>query len=56
MLNNKFILTAIVPVSAMANKLQNFRNWVEESPLELKIIVVHDWRDSETGEELRKII
>jgi glycosyltransferase involved in cell wall biosynthesis len=56
MINNKYLLTAIVPVSAMANKLQNFKFWVDKSPAELKIIVVHDWRDSATGDELKQII
>jgi hypothetical protein len=56
MTKDRYLLTAVVPVSAMANKLQNFMLWVDKSPAELRIIVVHDWRDSATGEELRKII
>lgn len=50
-------LTAIVPVSRMAGRLENFNKWLP-SVLELGItvVIVHDKQDSETGPELRNSI
>jgi len=51
------VLTAIVPVSDMAGRLQNLENWlISITDLELKVIVVHDFRDEHTLNELRVII
>lgn len=50
-------LTAIVPVSRMAGRLDNFNKWLP-SVLELgiNVVIVHDKQDSETGPELRNSI
>lgn len=56
MQNSEYILTAIVPVSAMSGKLQNFQSWTTNIPQNIKIVVVHDRRDDATGEELKSII
>lgn len=50
------LLTAIVPVSRMAGKLENFESWISQASPKIKIIVVHDFQDDATGKELRTII
>jgi hypothetical protein len=50
------VLTAIVPVSDMAGRLQNLQKWLLSiTDLEIKVIIVHDFRDEQTLEELREI-
>jgi len=50
------VLTAIVPVSDMAGRLQNLEKWLLLiKNLDLKVIIVHDFRDQQTLNELREI-
>ena len=50
------MLTAIVPVSDMAGRLQNLENWLKAiGKLKLNVIIVHDYRDQQTLEELTRI-
>ena len=51
------MLTAIVPVSGMAGRLANLENWLSTiHQLDLQVIVVHDYRDSETETQLLSIL
>jgi glycosyltransferase involved in cell wall biosynthesis len=51
------MLTAIVPVSGMAGRLANLENWLSTiHQLDLQVIVVHDYRDSETETQLLAIL
>ena len=50
------LLTAIVPVTKMAGKLQHFEEWLSICRgLPIEIIVCHDVQDDQTGPELTKI-
>jgi len=51
------MLTAIVPVSGMAGRLHNFENWLSViQDLEIVVVIVHDYRDSETEKQLTNIL
>ena len=50
------LLTAIVPVSKMSGRLENFASWITKVSPNIKVIVVHDRQDNETGRELQEII
>jgi len=51
------MLTAIVPVSGMAGKLHNLESWLSTiDHLDLQIVIVHDFRDSETERQLLSIL
>lgn len=51
------MLTAIVPVSEMAGRLVNLENWLSTiHQLDIQVIVVHDYRDSETETQLLSIL
>lgn len=51
------MLTAIVPVSDMAGRLQNLENWLSEiHHLDIQVIIVHDFRDSVTEKQLLSIL
>jgi glycosyltransferase involved in cell wall biosynthesis len=57
---NQFLLTAVVPVSRMAGKLENLASWLG-SIIILKIgiiqvLLIHDVQDSETGVELETLV
>jgi glycosyltransferase involved in cell wall biosynthesis len=50
------MLTAIVPVTNMAGRLQNLRSWIGEAvDVDIKVVIVHDFRDSNTQLELEEI-
>lgn len=50
-------LTAIVPVSKMAGRLDNLNKWLPLAvELGITVVIVHDKQDSETGPELRNSI
>jgi len=51
------LLSIIVPVTQMAGKLGNLKSWVSLcDPRQVQILIVHDNRDQETGNELTAII
>jgi len=51
------ILTVVTPVTNMAGKLSKLESWVDEAlELGVKVVVVHDYREAKTQEELQKIV
>lgn len=53
----KTSLSVVVPVTNMSGKLQNLKSWISEiSPYDIQVILVHDFRDAETSEELKNLI
>ena len=51
------MLTAIVPVSGMAGRLGHLKNWLPTIlNLDIKVIVVHDYKDGETENQLLAIL
>lgn len=53
----KVELTAVVPISRMAGKLNNFRSWINSvNQLPMNIVLVHDFAEEETSSEIRQII
>ena len=51
------MLTAIVPVSEMAGRLHNLENWLYAiHDHNIQVIIVHDYRDSETEKQLLSIL
>jgi glycosyltransferase involved in cell wall biosynthesis len=51
------MLTAIVPVSEMSGRLHNLENWLFAiHNLDIQVIIVHDYRDSETERQLLSIV
>jgi len=51
------MLTAIVPVSGMAGRLHNLENWLSTiQNLDIQVVIVHDYRDSETEKQLISIL
>jgi glycosyltransferase involved in cell wall biosynthesis len=50
-------LSVIVPISKMAGKLGLLKSWVKEAiKRDVKVILVHDYRDQETSDELNEFI
>jgi glycosyltransferase involved in cell wall biosynthesis len=50
------MLTAVVPVTNMAGRLQNLRSWINEAiDADMEVVIVHDFRDSNTQLELEEI-
>ena len=55
--NREYVLTVIVPISRMAGKLQNLKTWINLIiGTNVKVILVHDFQDSETSKELIELI
>lgn len=51
------MLTAIVPVSEMSGKLHNLEDWLSAiHHLDIQVIIVHDYRDSETEKQVLSIL
>jgi len=51
------LLSVIVPITRMANRLGTLKKWIQDCQYQnLEIILVHDKRDDETGIELVSII
>jgi len=51
------LLSVIVPITLMHGKLDKFKSWINLSiEYPIKIIVVHDYRDEETRNELLEIV
>ncbi len=51
------LLSAIIPLTKMAGKLENFCSWVENIDIfRIQVIVVHDIQDEETSVELKSIL
>lgn len=51
------LLTAVVPVTLMANQLNLLKEWVKECKgKSIEILIVHDKRDEQTGPEISKLI
>jgi glycosyltransferase involved in cell wall biosynthesis len=51
------MLTAIVPVSEMSGRLHNLEDWLSAiHHIDIKVIIVHDYRDSETERQLLSIL
>ena len=54
---NKPALRAVIPITLMSGKMENLRIFLEESKrTTIQVTLVHDFRDEETGKELREII
>ena len=54
---SQVLLTAIVPVSAMAGRLSSLNKWLKEIDFqEIQIIIIHDYRDQSTAKELIDIV
>ena len=57
LVNSNPILGIVVPVSRMAGKLQRLEEWVLASEgLPIEIVLVHDFRDQETQNELEDLV
>jgi hypothetical protein len=55
--NSKFELSAVIPVTNMAGRLDYFRKTVEAVRFHgIFLVVVHDWRDQDTEDELLRIL
>ncbi len=55
--NREYLLTVIVPISRMAGKINNLKTWISSSiGCDLKIILVHDVQDADTGPQLKEFI
>lgn len=51
------LLGIVVPVSRMSGRLQNLEGWLKSAiDLGIEIVIVHDWREQETEEDLLRII
>lgn len=51
------VLSAVIPITKMAGKLENFGSWIEHiDSFPIQVIVVHDVQDKETSPELMKIL
>ena len=51
------LLTLIVPISNMENKLDNLKFWIKDAvKLNIEVIIVHDIGHDDTGTELREIV
>lgn len=51
------LLTAVVPVTLMANRLSLLEGWIKNcTEKSIEIILLHDIRDEETSQELKKIV
>jgi hypothetical protein len=51
------LLTAVIPVTRMSGKLEDFKSTVAQcKELGVGLVVVHDMRDSETGPQLKSLI
>lgn len=51
------LLTAVIPVTKMAGKLEKFQKVISQCrELGVKLVVVHDIRDTETGVELQNLL
>ena len=51
------LISVICPVTKMHGRLQNFSEWLESSSeFNIEIFLVHDVQDSDTGDELRRIL
>ncbi|CAN2170432.1 Glyco_tranf_GTA_type domain containing protein [Candidatus Nanopelagicaceae bacterium] len=56
-INREYILTVIVPITRMAGRLQNLKDWVNAAVgTKAKIVLVHDVQDSDTSKELNEFI
>ena len=54
---DELILSIVVPVSNMAGKMKNLRDWISEADSkEIEIILVHDFKDEQTQKELEEIV
>ena len=50
-------LSVIVPISKMAGKLGSLKSWVKEAiKNDVQVILVHDYRDQETSDELSEFV
>ena len=50
------LLTAIVPVTRMAGRLERMKSWLEDvSQLDLEVIIIHDKQDEVTGIEIAEL-
>ena len=50
------VISAVVPVTKMAGRLQNLKTWLQEAnEVGMEIIIVHDYRDIDTQVELEAI-
>ena len=51
------LLSVVVPVRKMAGKLEFLTNWLhQEATKSMQVIIVHDYYDDETANELKQII
>lgn len=55
--NTIAILTAVVPVSRMAGRLDSLKSWlIQAASLPIEIVIVHDVQDDDTSEELQSLV
>lgn len=55
--NSRKLLTVIVPVTRMAGKLDFLESWLPTAiKANLQIVLVHDIQDSDTSEEIQKLV
>jgi len=56
-IEQKTLLTVIVPVTKMAGKLTNLSSWLSTiAGLEIRVILIHDFQDIETSKELNELV
>ena len=49
-------LTIVVPVALMSGRLQNLEKWVSKISHEIKVLLMHDIKDTKTGPELEALV
>lgn len=55
--NKMAVLTAVVPVSRMAGRLDSLKSWlIQAESFPIEIVIVHDVQDDDTSEELQSIV
>ena len=55
--NYSYKLSVIVPITKMAGNLGLLKSWVSDAiKKEVKVILVHDFNDAETSDELKKFV
>jgi glycosyltransferase involved in cell wall biosynthesis len=52
MINKDVSISVVVPVSNMAGRLGRLESWIRDAGNRIEVIIVHDYRDQQTYEEL----
>jgi hypothetical protein len=55
---SKFLLSAVIPISRMAGRLENFESWIYQAVNsgKVELVLVHDIQDDETKIQLDRIV